>query len=65
VRGLENLDASTGRDDHQHRRPLRLSYPQLPAVVERLRHLRRLVQMDFWNYWAMKEADDKDSRLAV
>ncbi len=36
------------------------SYKLLPAVVERLAHLRRLVQMEFWVYWPMSESDDKD-----
>lgn len=36
------------------------SYRQLPGVVEALSHLRRLVQMDFWTYWPMKESDEKD-----
>ena len=36
------------------------SFRQLPAVVERLGHLRRLAQMEFWNYWPMRETDDKD-----
>ncbi len=37
-----------------------LSYRQLPAVVAALAPLRRLVQMEFWNYWPMKATDDKD-----
>ena len=38
----------------------RLSYQQLPALVERVGHLQRLKRMDFWNYWPMRENDDKD-----
>jgi len=60
VRGLEHLDAYEHVATITNTVITRLSYPQLPAVVERLRHLRRLVQMDFWNYWPMKETDDKD-----
>jgi MoaA/NifB/PqqE/SkfB family radical SAM enzyme len=37
-----------------------LSYRLLPAVVERLSHLKCLVQMEFWAYWPMKEQDDKN-----
>lgn len=36
-----------------------LSYRLLPALVEALRPLRRLVQMEFWNYWPMAEQDEK------
>lgn len=60
VQGLENLDAYDQVATITNTVVTRLSYRQLPAVVERLRHLRRLVQMDFWNYWPMKETDDKD-----
>lgn len=35
------------------------SYRQLPALVERLRSLRRLAQMEFWFYFPMSEADEK------
>ena len=38
----------------------RLSYQQLPALVDRVGHLKRLKRMDFWNYWPMRETDDKD-----
>jgi MoaA/NifB/PqqE/SkfB family radical SAM enzyme len=60
VRGLENLDA------FDHVRTLtntvitERSYRQLPLVVERLRHLLRLTQMEFWTYWPMRETDEKD-----
>jgi MoaA/NifB/PqqE/SkfB family radical SAM enzyme len=59
MRGLENLE----------RFPVatltntvitRLSFRHLPQVVERLRHLERLAQMDFWNYWPMRETDEKN-----
>lgn len=59
LRGLENLDAFEGVVTLTNTVITERSYRQLPAVVERLRHLRRLVQMDFWNYWPMKETDDK------
>jgi MoaA/NifB/PqqE/SkfB family radical SAM enzyme len=60
LRGLENLDACEGVTTLTNTVITRLSYHQLPAVVERLRHLRRLAQMEFWNYLPMREADDKD-----
>lgn len=36
-----------------------LSYRELPQMVESLSHLKRLVQMEFWNYWPMAETDTK------
>jgi MoaA/NifB/PqqE/SkfB family radical SAM enzyme len=60
LRGLENLDAIEGVVTLTNTVITRLSYRQLPDVVERLRPLRRLAQMDFWNYWPMREADEKD-----
>jgi MoaA/NifB/PqqE/SkfB family radical SAM enzyme len=36
------------------------SFRSLPALVERLGHLKRLRQMEFWNYWPMNETDSKD-----
>lgn len=36
------------------------SFRQLPALVERLRPLRRLAQMEFWFYFPMNELDEKD-----
>jgi MoaA/NifB/PqqE/SkfB family radical SAM enzyme len=57
--GLEHLDR------HDHVRILtntvvtRLSHPLLVGAVEALGHLRRLVQMEFWNYWPMAERDEK------
>jgi MoaA/NifB/PqqE/SkfB family radical SAM enzyme len=38
----------------------KLSYALLPSLVEDLAHLKRLRQMEFWNYWPMTEYDDKD-----
>lgn len=60
MRGLENLDAMAGVTLLTNTVITRLSYRQLPAVVERLRSLRRLAQMEFWNYWPMRESDDKN-----
>jgi MoaA/NifB/PqqE/SkfB family radical SAM enzyme len=58
--GLENLEAFPGVVTLTNTVVTQRSYRQLAAVVERLRHLRRLAQMDFWNYWPMRETDDKD-----
>jgi MoaA/NifB/PqqE/SkfB family radical SAM enzyme len=60
LRGMENLDAFDGISMMTNTVVTKLSYAQLPAVVERLSHLRRLVQMEFWNYLPMRETDDKD-----
>ena len=60
LRGMENLDAFDSVSMMTNTVVTRLSYAQLPAVVERLSHLRRLVQMEFWNYLPMRETDDKD-----
>lgn len=60
LRGLENLEAFDGVATLTNTVITQRSYRQLPEVVERLGHLRRLVQMDFWNYWPMRESDDKD-----
>jgi len=37
-----------------------MSYRSLPALVARLGHLTRLRQMEFWNYFPMRETDDKN-----
>jgi len=60
MRGLENLDVFEGVTLLTNTVVTRLSYRQLPAVVARLGGLRRLAQMEFWNYWPMRETDDKD-----
>lgn len=60
LRGLENLDAIDGVSLLTNTVITRRSFRQLADVVRRLGHLRRLQQMDFWNYWPMRENDDKD-----
>lgn len=60
IRGLENIEAFEGVVSLTNTVVTQRSYRQLPAIVERLAHLRRLVEMDFWNYWPMSEQDDKD-----
>jgi MoaA/NifB/PqqE/SkfB family radical SAM enzyme len=59
LRGLENLDRFDQVSTLSNTVITNLSYRQLPAVVQRLAHLRRLVQMEFWSYWPMREHDDK------
>jgi len=36
------------------------SYQLLPGMVDALSHLKRLVQMEFWNFFPMAEDDPKD-----
>jgi MoaA/NifB/PqqE/SkfB family radical SAM enzyme len=36
------------------------SYQLLPGMVDALAHLKRLVQMEFWNFFPMAETDPKD-----
>jgi len=58
--GLENLDRMEGVTTLTNTVITRHSYRDLPAVVRRLGHLRRLAQMEFWSYWPMRETDEKD-----
>ena len=60
LRGLEILDAHADAVTLTNTVVTNRSFKLLPAVVERLAHLRRLVQMEFWVYWPMSESDDKD-----
>lgn len=60
LRGLENLEAFDHVSSMTNTVITAQSYRDLPAVVDRLAHLRRLVQMDFWGYWPMTETDDKN-----
>jgi MoaA/NifB/PqqE/SkfB family radical SAM enzyme len=59
LRGLENLDRMQGVVTLTNTVVTQLSYRQLPTLVQRLGHLKRLARMDFWNYWPMRETDDK------
>jgi MoaA/NifB/PqqE/SkfB family radical SAM enzyme len=60
LRGLENLDTYPEVVTLTNTVITKRSYRQLPQVVDRLGHLRRLAQMEFWTYWPMRERDDKD-----
>jgi MoaA/NifB/PqqE/SkfB family radical SAM enzyme len=60
LRGLEILDEHPDAVTLTNTVVTKRSYKLLLAVVDRLAHLRRLKQMEFWVYWPMSEADDKD-----
>jgi len=59
LQGLENLDRFPGVATLTNTVVTSRSFGLLPAVVDRLAHLRRLVQMEFWVYWPMSESDEK------
>jgi MoaA/NifB/PqqE/SkfB family radical SAM enzyme len=60
LRGLEILDDNAKAVTLTNTVVTTRSFKLLPAVVDRLAHLKRLVQMEFWIYWPMSESDDKD-----
>lgn len=60
MKGLENLEAFDNVTSLTNTVITRLSFRHLPEVVARLGHLRRLAQMEFWNFLPMRENDDKD-----
>jgi MoaA/NifB/PqqE/SkfB family radical SAM enzyme len=60
LRGLEILDGNAAAVTLTNTVVTKRSFKSLSAVVDRLAHLKRLVQMEFWVYWPMSEADDKD-----
>lgn len=60
MRGLEHLDAYANVSSLTNTVITERSYRHLPLVVERLGHLRRLAQMEFWTYWPMRETDEKN-----
>ena len=59
LRGLELLEAADVQTI-TNTVVTELSYRQLPALVERLAHLKRLEQMEFWFYFPMSERDEKN-----
>lgn len=68
MQGLENLEAFRDVVSITNTVVTERSYRQLPALVDVLESLDRLVQMEFWVYWPMTERDEKDliaSHLAV
>ncbi|MEA1831387.1 radical SAM protein [Methylobacterium durans] len=60
LRGLETLDAMEGIATLTNTVVTARSYRLLPGIVERLAHLKRLTQMEFWVYFPMAERDEKD-----
>jgi MoaA/NifB/PqqE/SkfB family radical SAM enzyme len=58
--GLEILDEFEGVATLTNTVVTRRSHHLLPRIVERLSHLKRLSQMEFWVYWPMSATDDKD-----
>lgn len=60
LRGLHNLDAFEGVSVLTNTVVTALSFRELPLVVQALAPIKRLRQMEFWNYWPMRENDDKD-----
>ena len=60
MKGLENLDQFSNVTTLTNTVITALSYQHLALLVERLSHLKRLLQMDFWTYWPMSESDDKN-----
>lgn len=59
VRGLELLETYSDVVTITNTVVTELSYRQLPALVRRLAHLKRLAQMEFWFYFPMSERDEK------
>jgi MoaA/NifB/PqqE/SkfB family radical SAM enzyme len=60
MQGLENLEAFPHVTSLTNTVVTARNYTQLPELVERLGHLRRLAQMEFWVYLPMSERDDKE-----
>jgi MoaA/NifB/PqqE/SkfB family radical SAM enzyme len=60
LRGLEILDNIEGVMTMTNTVVTSESYRFLPDVVDRLGHLKRLAQMEFWVYWPMTETDEKN-----
>jgi len=59
IQGLENLDKLKDVVTLTNTVVTVQSYRHLPGIVERLAHLRRMTQHEFWVYWPMKETDEK------
>lgn len=60
VKGLEHIDQYDHAISITNTVITKNSYKQLPDLVRRLAHLEKLIQMEFWTYWPMKEHDEKD-----
>ncbi|SOH93858.1 Radical SAM superfamily protein [Monaibacterium marinum] len=59
LRGMDHLDSYDHVKMISNSVVTQLSYPLLPAMVDALAHLKRLVQMEFWTYFPMAETDEK------
>jgi MoaA/NifB/PqqE/SkfB family radical SAM enzyme len=59
LRGLELLDAYEHVTTITNTVVTAASYRHLPGLVDRLKGLKRLAQMEFWFYFAMSESDEK------
>ncbi|NNU80370.1 radical SAM protein [Halovulum dunhuangense] len=57
--GMEYLDRQDGVRLITNTVVTALSHELLPGIVDRLSHLERLVQMEFWTYFPMAETDEK------
>ena len=57
--GLENLEKYPNVASLTNTVVTERNYRELPALVERLSHLKRLQQMEFWVYLPMTERDEK------
>jgi len=60
MRGMEHLDQYDHVKLITNSVITTQSYMLLPGMVDALSHLRRLVQMEFWNFFPMAENDPKD-----
>jgi MoaA/NifB/PqqE/SkfB family radical SAM enzyme len=60
MRGMEILDGIPNVVTITNTVVTERSYRQLPQLVERLKHLKQLAQMEFWFYFPMSEKDDKN-----
>lgn len=60
MRGLEILEDYPGVATLTNTVVTARSYRQMPALVDRLRALERLTQMEFWFYFPMRESDASD-----
>ena len=65
LRGLENLDRLGGAVALTNTVVTTKSVEDLPDIVDALGHIRCLAQMEFWNYWPMREDDQKDLIASV
>lgn len=67
--GLENVEDFDGAISITNTVVTQENYRLLPEIVDKLKYLKNLVQMEFWFYWPMSETDEKNlivsNRLAL